>query len=243
MYTRVRVMCIQCICVYSVWYICVCSVLVPETFDTTCEGPHGPKERGSRALLFAHLFVNGPMTTGSSFESRQRVFPSYISATTRWERFYSPTFSLGGNRNCCSSFWPYPFTPLLPPFTSPYTKRSERAPPHACSHVDGPYVNLQKRRGEPNSLVLSVHRILAVYAATESSYFDRGWENQKRKAHPVPTPCAIYTTALVNLWFRAVLAVFASRITPHFDGSRGAARAGGCAYRGCDGGRTWRKRA
>ena len=234
-------MCIQCICVYSVWYICVCSVLVPETFDTTCEGPHGPKERGSRALLFAHLFVNGPMTTGSSFESRQRVFPSYISATTRWERFYSLTFSLGGNRNCCSSFGPYlshPFSLLSPP----PTRSARNAHPRTLARTSTDRMSTYKK-GEENQTASSSPSTASWPSTPQLSHPISTRLEKKRKAHPVPTPCTIYTTALVNLWFRAVLAVFASRVTPHFDGSRGAARAGGCAYRGCDGGRTWRKRA
>ena len=78
----------------------------------------------------------------SSFESRQRVFPSYVSATTRWERFYYTDFQSGEKIDTVVSApsAPFPTSSPSPPFTSPYTKRSERAPPCACSPAPRPYI-------------------------------------------------------------------------------------------------------
>ena len=72
----------------------------------------------------------------------EEVFPSYVSATTRWERFYYTDFQSGEKIDTVvrAPSAPLSITPLSPPFTSPYTKRSERAPPYACSDIDGPYI-------------------------------------------------------------------------------------------------------
>ena len=71
---------------------------------------------------------------GSSFESRQPVFPSYVTCTTRWERFYYTDFQSGEKidtvaRAPSAPFRPHPHPLLSPP---PYTNVLQRAPPFAC---------------------------------------------------------------------------------------------------------------